>query len=178
MTSTGGAGTGDMFNAGAVLTAGLEMMIAQDIMSLFNINTISAPVTVAYTFTHSQFKNDFVANYADWGTVVAGDFFPYQAAHQLNVVATCQVKKIAVYISTNYMSYMRIEPGQGSVEDIEVIPARTVVDGNITYTATPNWRFYINCSNMLNTVYLVSDKPAGLRPGLPRTFSAGIRLDI
>lgn len=178
MTSTGGAGTGDQFNAGEVLTAGLEFQLGYDLLAARDHNQMSVPVAIAYTFTDSRFSTDFDASYEDWGEVQAGDVFPYQAAHQLNTMIGFSRKKFACHVNVNYLSEMRMTPGQGDIPEDEQIPARTVVDGSVAYNVNPNWCFFGNVLNALDTVYLVSDRPAGFRPGLPRAFNAGIKMNF
>ena len=178
MTSTGGAGTGDQFNAGEVLTAGLELQIGCDLLAAHSDSRMSVPVAIAYTFTNSQFSNNFNANYTDWGEVHAGDIFPYQAAHQLNTMVGFAAQKFACNMNVHYLSSMRTVPGQGAIPENEVIPARTVVDASVSYNVHHNWSFFGNVMNILDTVYLVSDRPAGYRPGLPRTINTGIRMNF
>lgn len=178
MTSTGGAGTGDQFNAGEVLTAGLEIQAGYDLCALQPDAPFSIPVVIAYTFTDSRFSNDFDAQYEDWGEVQAGDIFPYQSAHQLNGLIGLSYRKLAANVNLNYISSMRTTPGQGQIDATLLIPARTVIDAGINYTVNPNWCFFANVMNIADNVYLVSDRPAGYRPGLPRTFQAGMKLDF
>lgn len=178
MTSTGGAGTGDQFNAGAVNTVGLELQAAYDLMAFNGSSRFSVPLVIAYTFTDSRFTTDFDASYEDWGEVQQGDIFPYQSAHQVNAMLGFAYAKFAAHINTNYISAMRTTPGQGAIADAELIPARTVVDASVTYNVNPNWCFFGTMMNVADTVYLVSDRPAGWRPGLPRTYQAGIKMNF
>lgn len=178
MTSTGGAGTGDQFNAGSVRTVGIELQAGYDLAGNSAAQTLSIPVAIAYTFTHAEFTTSFDATYEDWGEVVNGDIFPYQAAHQINGMIGCTIKKCSGNINVNYLSAMRTTPGSGDIPEDELIPARTVVDGSLGYQVNHNWTFFGTVMNVLDAVYLVSDRPAGFRPGLPRSFNAGIKMNF
>jgi Fe(3+) dicitrate transport protein len=70
--SGGGAGTGDLFNAGAAIVKVLNY-------SLHMMSTIEKgfklPVTLSYTLTDTELKNNF--NSSIWGNVTSGDEIPY-----------------------------------------------------------------------------------------------------
>jgi Fe(3+) dicitrate transport protein len=64
--SGGGAGTGDLFNAGAATVKG-ELLATYDVIDNRE-KRFKLPVTLSYTFTDTKLKNNF--NSSIWGTVV------------------------------------------------------------------------------------------------------------
>jgi Fe(3+) dicitrate transport protein len=73
--SGGGAGTGDLFNAGAATVKGIELLTYDVIDN--REKRFKLPVTLSYTFTDTKLKNNF--NSSIWGTVESGDEIPYIA---------------------------------------------------------------------------------------------------
>jgi Fe(3+) dicitrate transport protein len=73
-------------------------------------------------------------------------------------------------------SPMRTAAGQG------VIPAGGGTDGYVVvgltgeYAVTRWGSIFVSGENLTDSRYVVARRPAGPRPGLPRTFSLGIRL--
>jgi Fe(3+) dicitrate transport protein len=68
--SGGGAGTGDLFNAGAATVKGIELLATYDVIDNRE-KRFKLPVTLSYTFTDTKLKNNF--NSSIWGTVESGD---------------------------------------------------------------------------------------------------------
>ena len=82
LAASGGDGTTDQFNGGAVNTTGLEGSLGYDFGVLTQAN-LSMPARLAYTFTKAEFQNAFESAFAPWGTVTQGDALPYVPKHQL-----------------------------------------------------------------------------------------------
>jgi Fe(3+) dicitrate transport protein len=54
---SGGAGTGDLFNAGAATVKGIELLATYDVIN--REKRFKLPVTLSYTFTDTKLKNNF-----------------------------------------------------------------------------------------------------------------------
>jgi outer membrane receptor for ferric coprogen and ferric-rhodotorulic acid len=51
-------------------------------------------------------------------------------------------------------------------------------DQHTTYGITPSIDLFVNIRNLLDETYIVSDRPYGVRPGLPRTVMGGLRFSL
>lgn len=172
MASSGGTGNGDMFNAGEVLTRGLEAQAAYNLLSKGNAS-FALPLQVNYTYTSASFQNTFDSDF--WGSVEEGDAFPYLAAHQLGAGLSFQKENFAVNANFRYNSAMRISPGTEALTSENSIPAHGVLDMSAHYQINNKVKVFGSVNNLANNAYLVAMRPAGLRPGLPRNLSLGIK---
>ncbi len=168
-------GTGDLFNGGEVQTKGLELQLSYDLLSSQREGQLSLPVSFAYTYTDAVFQNAFESSFEGWGTVAADDKFPYLANHQFTFIAGLENHLLAFNLSGRYNSDMRTAPGQGDIPDDDKIGAHFVLDASISYALHPNISLFANAVNLTDQVYLVSRRPAGLRPGMPRAVNVGVK---
>ena len=64
----------------------------------------------------------------------------------------------------------------GNFDDTNI--ARTdeafTVDVALNYKLSKELSAFVNVNNALNNIYVVSRRPAGVRPNLPRTFNLGL----
>ncbi|MBK9581081.1 MAG: TonB-dependent receptor [Saprospiraceae bacterium] len=84
--SGGGAGTGDMFNAGHAKIQGLEIGLEYDLLHKKTIATgLKLPISIAYTYTDATFQETFVNGGGDWGsgTIYKRDVIPFVTPHLL-----------------------------------------------------------------------------------------------
>ena len=177
LAAAGGGGTGDQFNAGEAGIYGAEAEISYDLYAAGSEN-IRIPVMLAYTYTDGKFKSSFNADNEDWGIVLKDDQLPYLSRHQLAVNMGFEHKRFTVNVSSKYLSDMRTTPGQGDIPDKNRIRSNFIVDlsgnGKISRAVT----VFSAINNLTNKVYAVARRPAGLRPGLPRTFQAGVKVNL
>ncbi|MCF6360122.1 MAG: TonB-dependent receptor [Cyclobacteriaceae bacterium] len=175
LAAGGGGGTSELYNAGEVLTKGLEFQLTYDLLGP-NANTpFRLPLSVVYTYTDSKFKNDFDSENGNWGQVSAGDDFPYLANNQITFIVGLEHHKFNINLSGRYMGEMRTEPGQGAIPANEKTEAYFILDASANYSIHKNISLFTNATNLTNKVYLVSRQPAGLRPGMPIAFNLGIK---
>lgn len=178
LSAAGGTGTGDLFNAGKVETKGLELQLSYDIAALYQHWQFSLPLAIAYTYTDATFKNSFVSSFEDWGTVNAGDEFPYLAQNQLTVSAGIEHRLFSFNLSGRYMDAMRTAPGQGAMIASEKTDAYFVLDASASCNLQKNISIFASATNLSNEVYVVARRPAGLRPGMPRAFNIGLKANF
>lgn len=178
LAAAGGDGTGDLFNAGKVLSKGIEFQGTFDVFATNKNAVISLPISLIYTFSQANFKSGFVSTFEDWGTVEQGDDFPYLANHQFTGIIAFSYRSLSAHAGVNYMSAMRMEPGQGEIPEALLIPARTLIDCSIQYQMHRYISVFASVLNAANNTYIAAGRPAGLRPGMPRTFNVGLKLDI
>ena len=176
LSAAGGAGTPDLFNGGQALIRGAEVEITYDLLN--SHNQFSMPLQVVYTHTYGEFQNSFESDFEPWGTVESGDQLPYLAPHQLAVNVSLEAQKFNFNVSSKYVSDMRTVAGDGEIPTNQMIPSQLIIDLSGTYFLNKNISFFANLRNITDEVYLVARRPAGLRPGLPRSFVLGLKANF
>lgn len=170
-----GDGSGDAYNGGAVLVKGLEAVVQWDLAARRGTD-LRLPLTVSYSYTDTQFRSNFASEFDSWGEVVIGDRLPYVASSQVSASFAVVNATGAVTASLTGSTPMRTKAGQGPRN-----PA-TSVDGFVTASLSAEYRLarvgtlFAAVQNLADTRYAVARRPAGLRPGLPRTLLAGVRV--
>ena len=176
--ATGDEGSGRLFNGGAVDVRGLEVSVEYDApLDLPSLGDIRLPLQLAYTFTDATFRTAFESDFEPWGTVEPGDELPYLAKHQLHLSAGIESSRWGVHLSGTHGSAMRTRAGQGPILPAEGTDAFWVLGLMADYQVTPYASLFAGVENLTNEHYIVARRPAGARPGLPRTLQAGVRID-
>jgi Fe(3+) dicitrate transport protein len=173
--SAGGDGEGDLFNGGAVRTMGLELGASVD-PALARGGAWSVPLQVSYTLTSATFESDFESDFGPWGSVRAGDHLPYLPTHQLFASAGLRRGAWSGRVNLVTTTQMRTAAGQGEPAADERTDAFAVLGAGIDWEISPGSTAYVAVENLTDARYVVSRRPAGLRPGLPRTLQAGLRI--
>lgn len=176
LAAAGGGGTGDQFNAGEAVIYGAEIELG--VLFSGSNNNWSIPMNVAYTLTHGEFHSSFQATNEDWGKVNEGDEIPYIATHQLVYNVGINHTKYSVNLSSKFNSPMRTAPGTGEIPANEMIDRNLVFDIAANYNATRYLSFFGSITNLFDEVYVVARRPAGLRPGMPRAFQLGLKVNL
>ncbi len=170
-----GDGSGDAFNGGSVLVKGLEATLELDLAAARK-GDLSLPLSLSYSLTDAQFRSNFESDFDSWGKVVIGDQLPYVATSQFSASFGVANQKGRVTASLAGSSAVRTQAGQGPRD-----PMRSV-DGFVTANLSGEWRLprigtvFSAVQNLTDARYAVARRPAGLRPGLPRTVVLGIRI--
>ena len=175
LNATGGTGSGDMFNGGSAIARGIEAEIAIDPLADAPFDHLSLPINIAYTFTDAHFTNEFESENDAWGDVEIGDKLPYLAPHQLSLSASLEGEKYSINTSIRYTSQIRTVAGQGEINYEESLDESIFVDAGISYLINENLNLNIGATNLLNGTYVVSRRPYGLRPAMPRALRLGLR---
>lgn len=178
--ASGGTGSGDLFNGGEVDVWGLETTASADAARALGLAGWAVPVRIAYTYTDARFQNAFESDFDGWGDVEVGDRLPYLAPHRLFVEFAAERGPLATSVAVTSSSAMRATAGQGAIAETERVGGATVVDASVEYAAfrTPDGRrvaLFARGQNLTDAVYVAARRPAGLRPGLPRTLALGLR---
>ncbi len=174
--STGGTGTGNQFNGGAVDVYGLEAAYGTE---LFRSRRFTVPVRSSYTYTRGEFQTSFATSFADWAPrVERGDELPYVPEHQLFAEIGLTAEAWSVYLSANYVSEMRTRAGQGAIPETERIEDHTVYDFSARYALSSRLELRLQVRNLFDEAYVAARRPYGLRPGLPRTALVGLSVDF
>lgn len=169
--STGGTGSGDLFNGGKVQVRGIEAAIDREI----SVRSGLVPVRLAYTWTDATFRNSFETAFADWAPrVSAGDEIPYIPEHQLTVNAGWEISRWSAYAQLSWVDAMRTTAGRGPITSSNGTEGHSSVDLTIAYDLASSLELYVQGRNITDETYVVARRPAGLRPGMPRTFLTGV----
>jgi Fe(3+) dicitrate transport protein len=175
--SSGGAGTGNTFNAGSAVVKGIEASAEYNIAPVVNISDDwRLPVGAGYTFTKGEFKENFNSSFGEWGNVKSGDELPYLAAHKLYLTTGVEYDDFGISIAGNYISDMRSKAGSGSVPSNQKIDAHWVFDVAGEYYINDNISSFVTVNNVFDETYTASRSPAGLRSGLPLTAMVGVKI--
>jgi Fe(3+) dicitrate transport protein len=168
-------GAGDLFNGGAVRVRGIELGIEIDPAEARG-RTFHTPIRLAYTLTRADFLTSFDSDFEPWGTVERGDELPYLPAHQVFAEVGFERGPWIARLGVNHVSEMRSEAGQGSIPVGSGTDAFTVWSASSELAITSWSTVFAGVENLTDEVYVVARRPAGARPGLPRTLSAGVRI--
>ena len=137
---------------------------------------VRLPVRVAYTWTQATFQSSFNSAYGPWGTVEVGDHLPYLPEHLLSAQVTLQHGSWDLTLAGNGATAMRTEAGTGPIEAEASSDGFLVLNLSGEYRLPTGGTMFAGIQNLANQQYVVSRRPAGARPGLPRTFHAGVRV--
>ena len=170
--STGGGGEiGDQFDGGEVKVSGLELSGTWN----WRLNSVDLPLQLRYTWTaEAEFKNAFESDFDPWGDVQVGDELPYIPEHQLRATAGLEASKWRFNIAANYVGELRTRAGQGVFIPEESIDSHVVWDMVAAWQLTPQLSTYVKVDNLFDETYVAARRPAGVRPGLPRTAYLGL----
>lgn len=178
LAAAGGSGTTAQFNAGEVEVTGLEVTANMNFASLFSLNNISVPFNNNYTYTIATFQSNFDSGFGPWGTVNKGDKIPFIPQHQFNSSIGVDYQKLSIGLNASYQPEMRTLAGSGSIQSTASTDSYFLVDFRSSVDVSLNMNIFAKVRNLFDNEYIVSDRPAGVRPGLPRTLMGGILLNF
>ncbi len=173
IAATGGTGSLDQFNAGAVKVNGIELLLNYNITS--KNARFSFPISFGYTFTNTEFLNSFGSADSLWGTVMVGDELPYIPKHQLNAALSLEHAKFEVNLNARYNGAFRTMAGSENIPTNEKVASNFIIDMSSKYRVSPQFQLTANVTNLLDNTYAVSRVPAGLRPGHPFGIYGGFQ---
>jgi Fe(3+) dicitrate transport protein len=173
--STGDTGSGDLFNGGKAKLGGVEMALDADLARLAPQMSLRLPLQATYGWNQGTFGSDFVSAYAPWGTVTSGDHLPFLPSHTFAGSLGVDDGIRLVTLSWNGASQTRSSAGRGP------IPSGEGSDAFVVFNLKGEWRAFggtvqAGVQNLADREYAVSRRPAGARPGLPRSVFVGFRV--
>ena len=171
--STGGnCSIGDQFDGGEARIQGIEASLAYD----FGANgPVGIPVALAYTWTDAEFRNSFSSSFEEWEDVQSGDSLPYLPEQLLHASAGLRGERWRLDLAGNYVGEMRTLAGQGNIPAGQRIDSVLLWDLAVGFQVTEGLELYGRVENLSDETYVTARRPAGLRPGLPRTTVLGLR---
>ncbi len=173
-SSTGctAAQAGDQFNGGAAQVFGVEAS-AGGLVAL--PGGVSVPLAMSLTWQQPTFQTSFQSSNPMWGTVEAGDAIPYIPTLQASASAGLRRGPLDLSLQGRYVAPMADLPAPF---DDDTAP-RT--DAIVQLDASVAWRFgrfgtaFVQGQNLTGALPVVSLRPFGARPGLPRLVVVGWR---
>ncbi len=178
--ASGGAGEEDSYNGGQARVWGAEVSGSVDLAGS-RLGGTRLPLRFAYTLTEGQFLQDFHSDFKRWGTVREGDHIPYLARHQLFAGLSLQKPRWRLDLNSTLVGRMRTAAGQGRIPDLQSTDAQVLFGLSGEYDLKAERQavtLFVSVQNLTNRAYIVARRPAGVRPGLPRTLMGGIRFNI
>ncbi|MAR41079.1 MAG: hypothetical protein CMB85_03060, partial [Flammeovirgaceae bacterium] len=107
-----------------------------------------------------------------------GYYLPYISKHLIGIGAEFKSNSFMVNLDYSYKSNFRTSPGLEMKNSNDIIESFGVLNTALNYNFNENVILKLSVSNLLNKVYAVASRPAGLRPGQPRVIKLGIKLDL
>lgn len=132
----------------------------------------------SYTYTGSQFRTSFASADPLLSDVQRGDAVPYLPQHIAALALGIGGRIWTTEFSGAYVGEMRDVAGQGDILGDERIPRYFILDFNTHVSVTRRATLYLTINNLLNTPYMVSQRPYGARPGMPLQLMGGFKYEI
>lgn len=176
ISSGGNCQIGDQFSGGRVHAKGIEFNAQYDAGMVLG-DDWQLPLGVIYTLTDATFRND-LASFGPWAAnVVAGDRVPNVPRHALTLTAGVGQAGWSFSALANYQSEVFNQGGAAQVADpFNRVEPRWVVDLSAEAQVIQQVSLFATAENVFNNTFNVGVLPSGLRPGMPRTILAGVRL--
>ena len=175
LAAAGGTGSGDAFNGGAVDVRGAELSATADLAPLARLGGWALPVRVAAAWTDARFEGAFESEFDGWGSVAAGDALPYVSPWTLFAQLGVERGPLRLDVSASAVAPTRAVAGQGPIPDDARIDGRLVLDVSAEAALARGVALFGTVRNATDARYVAARRPAGLRPGLPRTVGLGLR---
>lgn len=186
--SGGGAGSGDLFNAGNAKIKGLEVSGSLDLLSR-NINGVKLTIYFAYTYTSAKFLETFINGGGDWGSgiIKANDLIPFITPHLLTASLGFENKKFNISFISRYTGATKVKPGQSEnivpkenikYADVNAIDAFLITDISGNYRINKYISAYTTINNVFNNDAIVANLPQGYRPNMLLGINLGLKLNL
>ncbi len=172
----GAADIGDTVSAGEVDIYGLEALLIHDLGRSQDLG-ISVPISLGYTWTQSEFKQDIGGDAPNqWANARRGDSLPEVPEHQINASIGLAQEVWRLTLNANYVNSVnaKADPALSS----QRIDSRLLFDVSGEYRVHDNVRLFGAVENLTDKEYVAHYRPAGARPGKPREFWAGVKVDF
>ncbi|MCA1799054.1 MAG: TonB-dependent receptor [Xanthomonadaceae bacterium] len=170
----GGCEIGDQFDGGAVSMSGLEFSLGYGVTA----GAVRLPLSLSYTMTRARFDTAFDSGFGEWGSVQRGDELPYLPEHQLRIGAGIEAAAWQVHLGAAWVDEMRTTAGRGTPVRTDRTDSYLVLDVAAGWTIRDGLTLVGKVDNLLDDEHIVAWRPAGARPGKPRSVTVGIRYDF
>ena len=96
--------------------------------------------------------------------------------HQLTLNGGLKGDAWRLFLTLNYVDEARASAGSGAVAAVDRIDSRTLADLSGEYDLSAGMSLFASVENLGDEVYNVALRPAGARPGAPRTALIGVKM--
>jgi Fe(3+) dicitrate transport protein len=188
VSNVGGTGTGMDENFGEVDSWGVEFSGQLDLARV-NRWSFSNPWFVAFTWTHAEQDND--AQSLDPESIFSfgakGNKVPYIPDYQLTVGSSVDFERwggeiTATFVDATFGSANNSDAELNGLGQPDARFAKTdayqLVDLSVYARPTDKLKIFAGVHNLLDDEYIASRQPHGPRPGLPRSWFAGLEFDL
>ena len=175
LAASGGAGTQDLFNGGAAIARGIEAQAQYNITT--DSRKVSYPIHINYTFSEAYFNSSFESDFDAWGDVEQGDRLPYVPRHQIAAGIGIEHQQFLFDVSARHSSAMLTQAGSFESQVARTDEAFTI-DIALNYKLSKELSAFVNINNATNNLFIVSRRPAGVRPNQPRVFNVGLKANF
>ncbi len=165
---------GEEYDGGAVLVYGAEVQASAEV-PLVVARQLTLPISLAYTYTDSQFRQSFSSEFAGWGDVMKGDRLPYIPPHQLSVSASAATPRFSAGATVRWQAASRDAAGQGDIDPRVKLDSLFTVDLQAHARLHDYAELYATCTNLLDEQVVISRRPYGVRPNPPRIVAVGYK---
>ncbi|MBX3725809.1 MAG: TonB-dependent receptor [Xanthomonadales bacterium] len=171
--STGGnCNIGDQFDGGKARVQGVEARME---LTGNAGGAVEVPFQANYTWTEASFRSSFNSGFGEWGTVIRGDELPYLPEHMFHAATGLRGERWSAFLGVAYVDAMRTTAGQGPVAAANATDSAWVWDLSASWQVARGLELFSRIENLTDREYIVSRRPSGARPGLPRTALVGLR---
>jgi len=187
ISSIGGTGTGADENFGEVDSRGIELTASYDLGQASGWD-ISNRYYVAFTYTDTVQQNE--ASSTDPESIfsfgIKGNKVPYIPDYQFSLGTNLDHTNWGGALSATFVddtftsaSNVDVEINGAGVADARFgkTDAYKVVDLSLYFKPLAQTRLFAGIHNLLDEEYMVSRQPHGPRPGLPRSWYAGVEIE-
>jgi len=160
------------FNGGAVKVKGIEASFGSEWQV---IDDLVMPLSFNYTYTQSEFQDDFESTFIQWGDVSKGDSLPYMPENQWSLETGLQGEAWKFAIIAKHTDAMQEAAGSRTELEGYMTDAINQVDVSFWVDLKPSLRVYTKVDNLTDQQDVVSRRPFGARASKPRQFTLGVK---
>jgi Fe(3+) dicitrate transport protein len=183
--SAGGAGAGaGLVNGGETVHRGIEAAFVADIGSWLKSQSYSLEWDAGVTYADSRFGADRYVGSGANAVNIKGNKTPYAPSWFINSSLAFRHESGAmVCLTANHTGEQftdilnTVEPSANG--RIGLLASYTVFDANLAWNFSRiGTTVSISARNLTNERYIATRRPQGIRLGLPRMFTAGLKIDF
>ncbi len=187
ISSIGGAGSGADENFGEVDSSGIELTGTYD-LGLASDWEFSNRYFFAFTYTNAEQQND--ASSTDPESIFSfglkGNKVPYIPQYQLSLGTNLDFANWGGAVSASFVdetftsaSNVEAEVNGAGVPDARfgTTDSYSIADLSLYFKPLGHMKMFAGVHNLFNEAYMVSRQPHGPRPGMPRSWYAGLEIE-
>ena len=163
---------GDEFNGGQIEIGGVELntQIQRPINDTIDFNS-----QITLTYTETAFQKSFKSDFSQWGLVKKGDELPYVPKYAGRWQMGIGNGTWSVDAAVKYQHEMREIPGYEDLILGKQTESLATLDLSFLWVASEAIDYKIMVRNVTDESAIVSHRPFGARPNLPRMLLGQIR---